>query len=47
MKDLKKIVVKVDGCAHHNGVITHKQLQDQGYFIPSDIQKVHITFNTK
>jgi hypothetical protein len=48
MKEPNKVVaIKVDGCAHHNLVITGEMLKEQGYFIPSDIRKVHVTFNTE
>ncbi|URM37164.1 hypothetical protein [Flavobacterium anhuiense] len=48
MKKQEKInPIKVDGCAHINSVVTEKQLKERGFFIPSDIKKVHITFNKK
>ncbi len=36
--------VLISGCAHIDSVITRKELEIAGFFIPSDIKKIHITF---
>jgi hypothetical protein len=34
-------------CVHINRVVTKKHLEDKGWFIPGDIKKLHLTFNSK
>lgn len=47
MEKQKLKPIKIQGCAHIDAVIDEKTLKEKGYFIPSDITKVHITFKNK
>jgi hypothetical protein len=38
------LAVVVDNCVEVTSVITEDILKKQGWFIPSDIKKLHITF---
>lgn len=42
---VSKSAICVTNCAEINTIITGEILKDTGYFIPSDIKKIHITFN--
>ena len=41
------LAVVVDNCVEVTSVITEDILKKQGWFIPSDIKKLHITFKNQ